>query len=90
MLFRAVFWIGLVSVLMPHEPDLGLGRPSAGQGLSSALMSAAEDSFAGRSPDHVSGAASGESAFQSFALRSLAQIRADIAESKAMRIGMGM
>ena len=30
MIFRAVFWIGLVSLLMPHEPDLGLGRPGAG------------------------------------------------------------
>jgi hypothetical protein len=27
MIFRAVFWIGLVSLLMPHEPDLGLGHP---------------------------------------------------------------
>jgi hypothetical protein len=30
MIFRAVFWIGLVSLLTPHEPDLGLGRPDAG------------------------------------------------------------
>lgn len=30
MIFRAVFWIGLVSLLIPHEPDLGLGRPGAG------------------------------------------------------------
>lgn len=27
MIFRAIFWIGLVAVLMPHEPDLGFGRP---------------------------------------------------------------
>jgi hypothetical protein len=30
MIFRAVFWIGLVSLLAPHEPDLGLGRPGTG------------------------------------------------------------
>lgn len=30
MIFRAIFWIGLVSLLAPHEPDLGLGRPGAG------------------------------------------------------------
>jgi hypothetical protein len=30
MIFRTVFWIGLVSLLTPHEPDLGLGRPGAG------------------------------------------------------------
>ena len=29
MIFRAIFWIGLVAVLMPREPDLGLGRPAA-------------------------------------------------------------
>ena len=30
MIFRAVFWIGLVSLLTPHEHDLGLERPGAG------------------------------------------------------------
>ncbi len=37
MIFRAIFWIGLVSFLMPHEPDLGFGRP--GTTLSSLLPS---------------------------------------------------
>jgi hypothetical protein len=27
MIFRAIFWIAVVALLMPHEPDLGLGRP---------------------------------------------------------------
>ena len=42
MIFRAIFWIGLVSLLMPHEPDLGLGRPGAGTALSlpASLLSA--------------------------------------------------
>jgi len=35
MIFRAVFWIGLVSLLAPREPDLGLGRPGAGTSPSS-------------------------------------------------------
>ena len=30
MIFRALFWIGLVSLLAPHEPDLGLGHKGAG------------------------------------------------------------
>ncbi|HMH65403.1 MAG TPA: hypothetical protein VK515_07440 [Rhizomicrobium sp.] len=38
MIFRAVFWIGLVSLLTPHEPDLGLGRPGAGILQSSPAM----------------------------------------------------
>jgi hypothetical protein len=29
MIFRAVFWIGLVALLVPHEPDLGFGRPAS-------------------------------------------------------------
>jgi hypothetical protein len=29
MIARAVFWTGLVSVLVPGEPDIGLGRPNA-------------------------------------------------------------
>jgi hypothetical protein len=43
MIFRAVFWIGLVSLLTPHEPDLGLGRPGAGTSQISpaALLSSA-------------------------------------------------
>ncbi len=27
MIFRAAFWIAVVAVFMPHEPDLGYGRP---------------------------------------------------------------
>jgi hypothetical protein len=42
MIFRAVFWIGLVSLLTPHEPDLGLGRPGAGTSSTpSTVLSAA-------------------------------------------------
>ena len=39
MIFRAAFWIGLVSLLTPHEPDLGLGRPGAGISLPAAFKS---------------------------------------------------
>jgi len=39
MIFRAIFWIGLVSLLTPHEPDLGLGRPGAGISLPAMIKS---------------------------------------------------
>ena len=39
MIFRAIFWIGLVSLLTPHEPDLGLGRPGAGIALPAIVKS---------------------------------------------------
>ena len=35
MIFRAVFWIGLVSLLAPHEREFGLGRPGVDTVLSS-------------------------------------------------------
>ena len=33
MIFRALFWIAVVALLMPHEPDLGLGRPGGASSL---------------------------------------------------------
>jgi hypothetical protein len=30
MIFRALLAIGVVTLLTPHEPDLGLGQPGAG------------------------------------------------------------
>jgi hypothetical protein len=30
---RALFWLGIVSVLVPHEPDLGFGRPTDAGGM---------------------------------------------------------
>ena len=42
MLLRALFWIGLVALLMPREPDLGFGRPGT-QGLSSDALAMAKN-----------------------------------------------
>lgn len=38
MLLRAAFWIVLVSLLMPQEPNLGFGRPGT-HGLASDALS---------------------------------------------------
>jgi hypothetical protein len=51
MILRAAFFIGLVWLLAPHEPDLGLGRPDVGKWLPSAsgLLSAAGLGHGGQS-----------------------------------------
>lgn len=43
MIFRALLAIGVVSLLAPHEPDLGLGRPGAGALLPSPAPSRSAD-----------------------------------------------
>ncbi|MBV8799289.1 MAG: hypothetical protein JOY77_11585 [Alphaproteobacteria bacterium] len=40
MILRAIFWIGLVAILMPHEPNVGLGSPRA-SGLVETIKAAA-------------------------------------------------
>jgi hypothetical protein len=61
MIFRAIFWIGLVSLLTPHEPDLGLGRPGAGISLPATLKSWAVTGLSrpGNSCDGAEGACAG-------------------------------
>jgi len=90
MIFRAVFWIGLVSLLMPHEPDLGLGRPAAGTSLPSAANSRAVSGLArpGQVCEDSAGACAGGltllQAFQGEAARGLAAVKAEIdADRKA-------
>lgn len=89
MILRAIFWIGLVSFLMPHEPDLGFGRPGA------ALSSAMPASIGSLIATTSSGAANVQAActahqqacagslsildgFQAVAIRSMDQVRADL------------
>ena len=61
MIFRAVFWIGLVSLLAPHEPDLGLGRPGAGtlQPSPATIMSSAASGLSRQATDCGSQCAGG-------------------------------
>jgi hypothetical protein len=78
MLLRAVFWIGLVSLLMPHEPDLGFGRPGTPAAAAApsirALVESGGQSACG-AKDCAGGLLSG---FQSIAMRSMDEVRADL------------
>jgi hypothetical protein len=77
MILRAIFWISVVAVLMPREPDLGLGRPSA-------TAPAARDLQASSQIDCKAYAKACTTAFslldtfQSVAVRGLADVKADI------------
>jgi hypothetical protein len=88
MIFRAIFWIAVVSVLMPHEPDLGFGRPHMGEALPSKLSTlvaqTSTDAAQSCSADNkacTAGLALLDS-FQSVAVRSLADVKADLDQSQ--------
>ena len=83
MIFRAIFWIGLVSLLMPHEPDLGLGRPGAGTSLSVIMKNWPPQAALGTSCDGDLGACAGGLGrdIRGPSGRSLADVKAEIDES---------
>lgn len=103
MLIRAAFLIGLIYVLAPHEPDLGLGRPGAGVTLpSSASILSAIGLSAGKlsagdllHPEKICGscAASPELALPKAmpiqGSRGLSDIRAEIQEAIRLRESHG-
>ena len=90
MILRAIFWIGLVAILMPHEPDLGFGRP--GQiGIAPVTTELASWAKTKVAPDvsdpervcryNVHACATGLTlldSFQSIAVRGLSEVKADI------------
>ena len=87
MIFRAIFWIGLVSLLTPHEPDLGLGRPGAGISLPAALKSWSVTGLSRPDCDDetCAGGLGGLSQWRASAGQSLADIRAEIDASVKAR-----
>lgn len=64
MLLRAIFWLGLVAFLIPHEPDLGFGRPGMHTNA--------------QPRDGRDGSATFLARVRSLALRNLDQVRADL------------
>lgn len=90
MILRAVFWIGLVSLLMPHEPDLGFGRPGAGAqiaslapaGIAGLIQSTNVQDACKTHAEACAGGLSILDNFQSLAVRSMDQVRADLAANR--------
>ena len=84
MIFRAVFWIGLVSLLTPHEPDLGLGRPGAGTlQTSPAMIQSAATGLSRSGPDCGSACAGGLGLLKIFHLSTDSSVTAGLADVKA-------
>lgn len=93
MILRALFWITVVGVLMPHEPDLGLGRPGASAvSLLPAPAAAWVKSTLGAPQracrDHAQSCETALNVMDSLqraAVSGLAQVKADIEESRRAR-----
>ena len=89
MILRAIFWIGVVAVLMPREPDLGLGRPGAS--APSALLArfesvftpdtatCAKDPIACAAADHARGS------IPDITARGLAEVKSEFDEARRAR-----
>ncbi len=92
MIFRAIFWVGLVALLMPHEPDLGLGRPiSLDSSVTAGVADwtrqnvqpnlAHPDKLCRYNPEACAKGLDLLDNFKSAAVRSLADVRADIEQN---------
>ena len=92
MLFRAIFWIGLVALLTPHEPDLGYGRPHASVSLPTEFanwLGGEMKAHPDLCDDHRVACSAGANllaGMQSLALRSLSQVKAEIDASEHQRL----
>ncbi len=80
MILRALFWISVVAILMPHEPDLGLGRPNlAGDANLGARATCPETGACRQALGFLD-------QFQSMAVRNLAEVKADIEREQHHRL----
>jgi hypothetical protein len=87
MLLRAVFWIAVVSVFMPREPDLGFGAPGPhALGSLAEWIGTPDPNMSCKDAAAPCSAALGLlDSFQSVTVRSLAQVKADIEEQERAR-----
>lgn len=89
---RVIFWLTVVALLMPREPDVGFGRPDANAGFSSLAPSMAANSAAPRSApnckDYQAACEAGlelADQLQTAALLGLARVKVEIERQKRMR-----
>ena len=96
MIFRAIFWIGLVSLLVPRTAEFGPGHPGAGTGLS---LPANLRAVSGLSrPDRVCADRAEACAgglpllddFQGAALKGMATVKAEIDADRKARAARGV
>jgi hypothetical protein len=87
VILRAIFWIAVVAILMPHEPELGLGRPGTHDSLTSQVTSALKQPHACDGEEGT--------CFALFTVidkvkangyKGLARVKADIEEAQAERL----
>jgi len=77
MIIRVLFWVAVVAVLMPREPDLGLGRPSVTGAVAQNLRGGTQVDCASYEKACAT-AFNVLDSFQSVAVRGLADVKADI------------
>ena len=82
MIMRAIFGIGLVAFLMPHEPDLGYGRPG---GSSSGATGGVIQSTHKACPQQQAGCSGWFGGLRSIGMRSIDEVRADIEAHRSHR-----
>lgn len=92
MLFRAAFWIFIVSMLMPREPNLGFGRPGAS--LADTFFPRVTQAVASGRPCQLGAVACATGLglldkLPEFGLRPIADVKADIDQSIAERKARG-
>ena len=95
MILRAVFWIGLVSLLMPHGPAFGPGHPGAGTGLSflknlRPFWSLASGGVCADRAEACAGGLTFLESFQGQALKGLATVKAEIEADRKARAARGV
>ena len=95
MIFRAVLSIAFVAVFLPHEPDVGLGRPSAG-GIFSPKMSEWADAnlsaaaqLCGNYQEACAGGLDLAGDLRSMILTNLDRVKAELKESDRARSAQG-